>query len=191
MGYSFGVLENKKAEYLKAPLQVFPLINALWYMTDVYQKKRRSLVNGTLDLDITAGLDIISIMRCAPTLWAPKVRIVHIPESAPFMWTFGKIRRLILQSDHFDSPQNASREQKLVFTCGFLAKSAPRCYTTLLIDARYSALVSADHDITSGNLVRTFYPIAQHPDVQDRVRKEIKGVYRLGSPAQMVNVLRV
>ncbi|CAE6456781.1 unnamed protein product [Rhizoctonia solani] len=65
MGYSFGVMEGKEPEYLEASRQLL-LKNVTDTMdetaAEVYQQKKRALANGTLESEIAAGNDVMSMM---------------------------------------------------------------------------------------------------------------------------------
>ncbi|CAE6468919.1 unnamed protein product [Rhizoctonia solani] len=168
MGYSFGALEDKEPEYMKASNKLFPLVFSLWYarpflstlmkigsagfrraLVDcvpvekvqelknvtnimdetaihIYQKKKAALANGTLESEIAAGQDIIS---------------------------------MLLKQNEAVSPEEQMTEAEII--------------------AHVNALVFAGHDTTSGALARTFYLLAQHPDVQDRVREEVREAHSL------------
>ncbi|EUC62780.1 cytochrome P450 family protein, partial [Rhizoctonia solani AG-3 Rhs1AP] len=153
MGYSFGALEDKEQTYMKAAHQLFlvklgppafrravvdrlPLKNVqeLKNVTDImnetaahiYNKKKAALANGTLESEIAAGQDIIS---------------------------------MLLKQNEVVSLEEQMTEEEII--------------------AHVNLLVFAGHDTTSGALARTFYLLAQHQDVQDRVREEVREAHSL------------
>ncbi|KAJ1308099.1 hypothetical protein OPQ81_002162 [Rhizoctonia solani] len=167
MGYSFGVLENKELEYLNASRQVFPLISSLWYirpflptlmkigparfrrfvidhisygpvqrfreaadimdkMAEIYTQKKQALANGTLESEIAAGNDIIS---------------------------------MLLKQNEVVPPEEQMTEEEIL--------------------SQVNGLIFAGHDTTSGGLARTLHLLAQHPDVQDKLRTEVREAHSL------------
>ncbi|EUC57637.1 cytochrome P450 family protein [Rhizoctonia solani AG-3 Rhs1AP] len=168
MGYSFGVMEGAQPAYLKASHQLFPSMNALWFArpflttlmkfgsarfrravvdrmpvekvqalknvadtmdetaVHIYQKKKVALANGTLESEIAAGQDIIS---------------------------------MLLKQNEVVPPEEQMTEEEII--------------------AHVNLLVFGGNDTTSSSLGQTFYLLAQHPDVQDRLREEVREAHRL------------
>ncbi|CAE6445955.1 unnamed protein product [Rhizoctonia solani] len=163
MGYSFGVMEGKEPEYLEASRQLFPLITELWYIrpflptlmkigparfrrfvvdcisfgpinrlkrvtdtmdetaAEVYSQKKRALASGTLDSEIAAGNDVMS---------------------------------MLLKQNEVVPPEDQMTEAE--------------------IQAQVNGLLFGGHDTTSAALARTLHLLAQYPEVQDRLRAEVR-----------------
>nr|AVI01412.1 steroid 19-hydroxylase [Thanatephorus cucumeris]QDJ74241.1 cytochrome P450-1 [Thanatephorus cucumeris] len=168
IGHSFGVMEGKEPEYIDASRQLFILICRMWYIrpflpilmkigttrfrqfvieriphgptnemkkvvdvmdkmaTDIYAQKKEALANGTLDSEIAAGNDIIS---------------------------------MLLKQNEVVPPEDQMSEEEIL--------------------AQVNGLIFAGHDTTSGGLTRTLHLLAQHPEVQDQLRAEVREAHGL------------
>ncbi|CEL55966.1 Leukotriene-B4 omega-hydroxylase 3 OS=Mus musculus GN=Cyp4f14 PE=2 SV=1 [Rhizoctonia solani AG-1 IB] len=168
MGHSFGVMSGKKSEYVDASRQLFPLISEMWYMrpflpslmkigsasfrrfivdhipfgplqrfkniTDamdetaasIYNQKKRALANGTLESEIAAGNDIMS---------------------------------MLLKQNKIVSPEDQMSEAE--------------------IQAQVNGLLFAGHDTTSSALDSVLHLLAQHQEVQNRLREEVRHAHGL------------
>ncbi|CAE6495283.1 unnamed protein product [Rhizoctonia solani] len=168
MGYSFGVMGGKRPEYIEAAHQLLPLITEMWYIrpflptlmkigparfrrfvvdslpfgpvdrlkkvTDtmdktastVYNQKKLALANGTLESEIAAGNDIMS---------------------------------MLLKQNEVVPPEDQMTEEE--------------------IQAQVNGLLFGGLDTTSAALARILHLLAQHPDVQARLRAEIREAHGL------------
>ncbi|CCO36125.1 Cytokinin hydroxylase [Rhizoctonia solani AG-1 IB] len=105
VGYSFGVMEGKEPEYLDVSRQA----------TEIYNQKKQALANGTLESEIAAGNDIIS---------------------------------MLLKQNEIVSPEEQMTEQEILSQ-------------------------------VNGALARTLHLLAQYPNVQDRLRAEVREAHAL------------
>ncbi|GAB1525223.1 hypothetical protein RhiTH_008380 [Rhizoctonia solani] len=168
MGHSFGVMTGKEPEYIEASRQLFPLISEMWYIrpflpalmkvgsagfrrfvvsyipfgpvqrlrnitetmdktaAGIYNQKKRALEDGTLESEIAAGNDIMSMM---------------------------------LKQNKNVPPEDQMNEAE--------------------IQAQVNGLLFAGHDTTSAALDRTLHLLAQNPEVQDRLREEVREAHGL------------
>ncbi|CAE7206701.1 unnamed protein product, partial [Rhizoctonia solani] len=93
---------------------------------EVYNQKKRALANGTLELEIAAGNDVMS---------------------------------MLLKQNEVFPPEDQMTEAE--------------------IQAQVNGLLFGGHDTTSAALARTLHLLAQYPDVQDKLRAEVREAHGL------------
>ncbi|CAE6502790.1 unnamed protein product [Rhizoctonia solani] len=168
IGHSFGILEGNIPNYLDASRDVFPLMMEMWYLipfitflsrlgptffrravvermphrpvqrmknvvdtmhktaVEIMKRKREALDNGTLDSEVAAGKDIMTIL---------------------------------LRQNLVVAPEDQMTDEEVL--------------------AQINGLTFAGHDTTSSALCRTINLLAEHEEVQAKLRDEIHQAYRL------------
>ncbi|KAG8732687.1 cytochrome P450-dit2 [Ceratobasidium sp. 423] len=174
MGYSFGVLENKEPEYLKASLQLLmylsgsPLINALWYVRPFLATLmkfgpagfRRAIVDRLPSEKVQELKSVADVLdNTAVDIYQRKKRALANGTLESEIAAGHDIISMLLKQNEVVPPEEQMTEEEII--------------------AHVNLLVFAGHDTTSGALARTFYLLAQYPDIQDRVREEVREAHRL------------
>ncbi|EUC57620.1 cytochrome P450 family protein [Rhizoctonia solani AG-3 Rhs1AP] len=168
MGYSFGALEGEEHAYLKASQQLFPSMNALWFVRPFLT----TLVNLGSSVFRRAVVDRLPFKRVQDMKSVADIMdstAVHIYQKKKAALASGTLESeiaagqdiisMLLKQNEVVSPEEQMNEEEII--------------------AHVNALVFAGNDTTSAALAQTFYLLAKHLDVQDRIREEVQEAHRL------------
>ncbi|CAE6431984.1 unnamed protein product [Rhizoctonia solani] len=163
-GYSFDALEPnlEGVDYLNASHKITTLMLKLWFITPALpwlmkfgsRRFRRVIVNSLPFGPIRALRDAVDILNDV----AVKVYRIKKEESDNDMLDSGEhlsrdVMSSLLLQNNIVAPEEAMDEEEVI--------------------SQVNALILAAHDSTSAALARTIHVLADHPDVQSKLREEV------------------
>nr|AVZ23850.1 cytochrome P450 [Thanatephorus cucumeris] len=163
MGHRFGAMEKDQIEFLQASHQLLPLINRMWYLhpfiatlIKLGPTRFRRFVVDRLPFGPAQALknstDVVD--HTANTIYKKKKSALDSGTLESEIATGNDVVSMLLKQSETLSGEEQMTEEEIV--------------------AQVSGLVFAGHDTTSSALARTLHFLAQHPDVQDQLRKEVQ-----------------
>ncbi|KAF8688378.1 cytochrome P450, partial [Rhizoctonia solani] len=168
MGHSFGVLEGTVPDYLHASRDVFALMSEMWYLQPFIGPLsrmgpafiRRALVETIPHRPIQKMKNVVDTMN--KTLQA--IGII-------------KKKKEALENGTLDSEVAAGNDIMTALLKQSLAVAPQDRMTDEEVLAQVNGLAFAGHDTTSSALSRTLHLLAEHQDVQVKLREEIRQAY--------------
>ncbi|QRW26064.1 cytochrome P450 family protein [Rhizoctonia solani] len=167
IGHSFGILEGKVPDYLAASRDVFALISEMWYLHPF----------------------IAFLTRLGPASFRRAVveHIAHPPaqklkDVADTMHNTAteimKNKKEALENGTLDSGIAAGKDMMTGLLKRNLASAPQDRMTEEELLCQVNGLLFAAHDTTSSALSCTINLLAEHQEVQAKLRDEIRGAYR-------------
>ncbi|CAE7152067.1 unnamed protein product [Rhizoctonia solani] len=168
IGHSFGILEGNVPDYLDASRDVFPLMMEMWYLLPfiTFVSKigpaflRRAIVESIPHRPVQRMKDVVDTMHKTA---------VEIMER----------KRQALESGTLDSEVAAGKDIMTTLLRQNLVVAPQDQMTDEEVLAQVNGLTFAGHDTTSSALCRTINLLAEHQEIQDKLRDEIRQAYRL------------
>ncbi|KAF8698333.1 cytochrome P450, partial [Rhizoctonia solani] len=168
VGHSFGIMSDKEPEYLGASRQVFPLIHRMWYirpflptLTRIGSARFRRFVVGCI------SFGPIGLFRKATEV-LDKLTGGILAQ-----------KRQALADGNLESEVAAGKDMISMLLKQSQGNSSEERMSEQEILGNINALIFAGHETTSGGLARTLHLLAQHPDVQNQLRAEVRDAHGL------------
>ncbi|GAB1520137.1 hypothetical protein RhiTH_003210 [Rhizoctonia solani] len=166
MGHSFGVLEGTVPDYLHASRDVFALMSEMWYLQPFIGPLsrtgpafiRRALVETIPHRPIQKMKNVVDTMN------ETAIGII-------------KKKKEALENGTLDSEVAAGNDIMTALLKQSLAVAPQDRMTDEEVLAQVNGLAFAGHDTTSSALSRTLHLLAEHQDVQVKLREEIRQAY--------------
>ncbi|QRW26089.1 cytochrome P450 family protein [Rhizoctonia solani] len=166
MGHSFGVLEGTVPDYLHASRDVFALMSEMWYLQPFIGPLsrmgpafiRRALVEAIPHRPIQKMKNVVDTMN------ETAIGII-------------KKKKEALENGTLDSEVAAGNDIMTALLKQSLAVAPQDRMTDEEVLAQVNGLAFAGHDTTSSALSRTLHLLAEHQDVQVKLREEIRQAY--------------
>ncbi|KAI9458417.1 cytochrome P450 [Lactarius psammicola] len=165
LGYSFGTLEGRNDEYCRALKEWMPTVSSLAvhrnlfpYVYKIFHPKILKLVGRMLPWPkLNHLMDLSEILNAeARRIYETKRRLLELDDDATVKQVEeGKdILGLLMRASAAESEDGRLSEEELI--------------------AQMGSLVNAATDTTSSALSRILHLLALHPDIQEKLRKELK-----------------
>ncbi|KDN42455.1 hypothetical protein RSAG8_06772, partial [Rhizoctonia solani AG-8 WAC10335] len=167
MGHSFGAMEDKESDYLKAAGHFFPTMFQLWYIRPFLPQLmkigprsfRRFVVNHTPLRAVQEMKEISHVMEDTAVGIYNRKKEAAASGTLHAQVAAGKdIMTLLLQQNELMPPDQQMTEEELI--------------------AQVNGFVFAGSDTTSSALARTLHLLALHPDIQTTLRAEVSEAFK-------------
>ncbi|KAJ1301292.1 hypothetical protein OPQ81_003696 [Rhizoctonia solani] len=168
IGHSFGILEGNVPHYLDASRDVFPLMMEMWYLLPFITFLSR----------LGPAFFRRKIVECIPH--RPVQRMKNVVDTMhKTAVEIMKRKREALDNGTLDSEVAAGKDIMTALLRQNLVVSPQDQMSDEEVLAQVNGLTFAGHDTTSSALCRTINLLAEHQEVQAKLRDEIHQAYRL------------
>ncbi|CAE6409925.1 unnamed protein product [Rhizoctonia solani] len=188
IGHSFGILEGNVPDYLDASRDMFPLMMEMWYLLPfiTFLSRLGPAFFRRIVVELTPHHPVQRMKSVVDTMHETAVEIMKRKRRALESGTLdsevaaGKdIMTALLRQNLVVAPQDQMTDEEVLAQVKYATDVSFVDKDYMLTFSFDSGLTFAGHDTTSSAISRTISLLAEHQEVQDKLRDEIRQAYHL------------